>query len=86
MSVTTKVFVVGGNQAVRLPKEFRFDTSEVFIRRDHLTGDVVLSPRPNSWNGFFALYATTVLPADFMSKEDRAQGESSRDPFAGNAT
>ena len=40
---TAKIFMTGRSQAVRLPAEFRFDTDEVFIRRDAETGDVVLS-------------------------------------------
>ena len=39
---TTRVFANGNSQAVRLPKEFRFAGSEVFIRKDAMTGDVVL--------------------------------------------
>ena len=39
---TTRVFTNGNSQAVRLPKKFRFDGSEVFIRKDAATGDVVL--------------------------------------------
>lgn len=38
---TAKVFIHGGSQAVRLPKEFRFDTTEVHIRR--VGSEVVLS-------------------------------------------
>ncbi len=30
---TAKLFKHGGSQAVRLPKDFRFDTAEVRIRR-----------------------------------------------------
>jgi virulence-associated protein VagC len=37
-----KVFWTGRSQAVRLPREFRFDTSEVSIRRDGTR--VVLEP------------------------------------------
>lgn len=82
MSSTAKIFTTGRSQAVRLPLEFRFDCNEVYIRRDPATGDVVLSRRPDSWNGFFALYETTEVPADFMSAADRKQGEQLRDPFA----
>lgn len=40
-----KVFWSGRSQAVRIPKEFRFDTDEVTIRRE---GDVILlEPVPN---------------------------------------
>jgi len=52
MQRTAKVFMNNRNQAVRLPKEFQFSTSEVYIRKE---GDnVVLSPRPTDWSGFLA--------------------------------
>lgn len=43
MHQTAKVLATGRRQAVRLPLEFRFDVAEIFIRRDPVTGDVVLS-------------------------------------------
>ena len=48
-----KVFENGRSQAVRLPKEYRFDTDEVFVSRE---GDkVILSPKPSvTWENFFA--------------------------------
>lgn len=47
MRRTAKVFMSNRSQAVRLPKEFQFDTQEVYIRRE---GDnVILSPRPAEW-------------------------------------
>lgn len=85
MTSTAKIFTTGRSQAVRLPLEFRFDCSEVYIRRDPTTGDVVLSRRPDAWDGFFALYQSTEVPADFMSEADRQQGEHARDPFADTA-
>jgi antitoxin VapB len=85
MTTTAKLFTTGRSQAVRLPMEYRFEGSEVFIRRDPNTGDVVLSRRPDSWDGFFALYETTDVPADFMSEADRNQGVQTRDPFEGTA-
>ena len=47
-----KVFKNGQSQAVRLPKEFRFDTDEVFVSRD---GDnLILFPKPKiTWEEFF---------------------------------
>ncbi len=48
---TTKVFVSGRCQAVRIPIGYRFDTDEVFIERD---GDrVILTPKPKSWARYF---------------------------------
>jgi antitoxin VapB len=55
MAQTAKLFQNGRSQAVRLPAEFRFEGSEVYIRRDPKTGDVVLSKRPSSWKEFFEL-------------------------------
>ena len=67
---TAKLFVNGASQTVRLPAEFRFDASEeVFIRRDGVTGDVILSARRtcNSWHDFFAIRDQAEVPADFMN-------------------
>lgn len=33
MATTTKVFISGGSQAVRIPKDFRLDTDTVSIER-----------------------------------------------------
>ncbi len=82
MAHAAKLFITGRSQAVRLPREFRFEGTEVFIRRDPITGDVVLSKRPESWDDFFALDATTKVPADFLSQSDRKQRGQDRDPFA----
>ena len=85
MSTIAKVFSNGRSQAVRLPMEFRFEGTEVYIRRDPETGDVVLSRRPDSWEDFFALDKTTKVPADFMTQADRNQGAEARDPSKGVA-
>lgn len=81
MTDTAKLFTTGRSQAVRLPLEYRFEGTEVYIRRDPATGDVVLSRRPASWDGFFALDATTDVPSDFLTEADRDQGHHDRDPF-----
>ena len=47
MEATAKVFTNGNSQAVRLPKAFRVETSEMWISRDAQTGDIVLRPKPN---------------------------------------
>ena len=49
---TAKLFTHGGSQAVRLPKEFRFEGGEVRIRRD---GDrVILEPVERDWAAIWA--------------------------------
>jgi antitoxin VapB len=67
MPQTAKLFRNGRSQAVRLPSEYRFEGSEVYVRRDPATGDVILSRRPESWKDFFALLKTAEVPEDFLS-------------------
>lgn len=67
---TAKLFVNGGSQAVRLPAEFRFEgANEVFIRRDAVSGDVILSAtrRSKAWGDFFALRDQAAVLPDFMN-------------------
>jgi antitoxin VapB len=47
-----KIFMNNRSQAVRLPKEFQFNTPEVFIRKEGI--DVVLSPRPFDWSSYLS--------------------------------
>ena len=75
MPRTAKLFRNGRSQAVRLPADFRFEGSEVFIKQDPSTGDVTLSRRPESWESFFEL-TRAGLPEDFLSNRgDRAPQE-----------
>ncbi len=55
MTQGAKLFWNGRSQAVRLPAEFRFAGDEVYVRRDPVTGDVVLSSRADDWEALFAL-------------------------------
>lgn len=61
MGDTAKVFRTGRSQAVRLPAAYRFDTKEVFVRRDEATGDVILSRRPADWSGLMAAIASAKI-------------------------
>ncbi len=66
---TAKIFQNGQSQAVRLPKEFRFEDSEVFIKK---SGNVVqLIPRSDSWNSLFE--SLKKFSGDFMG--ERVQPE-----------
>jgi antitoxin VapB len=67
MLKTAKLFRNGRSQAVRLPVEYRFEGSEVYVRRDPATGDVILSRRPESWEDLFALMTTVEVPEDFLA-------------------
>ena len=64
-----------GSQAVRLPAEFRFEGSEVEIRRDPGTGEVVLSKPMRSWDDYFAWVRRLGLPDDFLEKRDQPEDD-----------
>jgi antitoxin VapB len=82
MPRTAKLFRNGRSQAVRLPSEYRFEGSEVFVRRDSATGDVILSRRPESWEDFFALLAAAHIPQDFLSdRKEKDAPPQKRDLF-----
>ncbi|MGQ2908676.1 MAG: antitoxin [Aliihoeflea sp.] len=81
MTRIAKVFINGRSQAVRLPAEFRFNGTEVYVSRNE-SGDVVLSEKPNDWNGFLAALGKEKV-GDFLSPEERRQDDAQRDPFAG---
>jgi antitoxin VapB len=61
MVETAKIFWSGRSQAVRLPKEYRFDTEEVRIRRRG--GSVILDPLPKDWAWLDSV--TGAVDADF---------------------
>jgi antitoxin VapB len=67
MPETAKLFLNGRSQAVRLPSKYRFEGSEVYVRRDPATGDVILSRRPDSWKDFFELMKNVEVPANFLA-------------------
>jgi antitoxin VapB len=68
-----KLFRNGRSQAVRLPANLRFEGTEVYVRQDPASGDVILSRRPDSWESFFKLTEEAHLPADFLvDRRDRA--------------
>jgi antitoxin VapB len=69
---TAKLFRNGRSQAVRLPAEYRFEGSEVYVRRDPGTGDVILSRRPESWEDLFILMNALEVPKDFLADRDDA--------------
>ncbi len=64
-----RLFKNGASQAVCLPPEFRFAGDEVYVTRDELTGDVVLSTKPGTevWRDFFEMMRSIEVPNDFMA-------------------
>ena len=72
MARTAKLFRNGRSQAVRLPSEYRFEGSEVYVRRDPANGDVILSRRPESWEDFFEMMKNIDVPSDFLADREDA--------------
>ena len=70
-----KIFWTGRSQAVRLPKDFRFDTDQVRIRRE---GDaVILEPIFSDWSWLKALVGP--VDEDFEKAVNEAQTFKTRD-------
>lgn len=67
--MTAKIFENGGSQAVRLPKEYRFDSNEVSVNK--IGNIVLLSPKLDKWES--VLQAIDMFSEDFMTdgREDR---------------
>jgi antitoxin VapB len=76
-----KLFTTGGSQAVRLPAEFRFEGSEVDIRRDPVTGEVVLSKPLTTWDNYFEWVRTLDLPEDILGTRMQ-RDDDLRNPFS----
>ena len=73
--MTAKVFENGRSQAVRLPKECRFNTDEVAVNR---IGDIVLlMPKTNKWSSF--MQAIDMFSDDFMQDGRDGRLEQERD-------
>ena len=72
---TAKVFWSGRSQAVRLPKEFRFDGAEVAIRRQGR--GVVLEPIEPAAQDAWAWLDRIAgpLPQDFLDALEESEGE-----------
>ncbi|MGA2218626.1 MAG: AbrB/MazE/SpoVT family DNA-binding domain-containing protein [Terracidiphilus sp.] len=73
---TAKLFKNGRSQAVRLPKEFRFEGTEVAVRRDPTTGEVVLSQtcaktNEDTWRQRFAIWDALGSPEDDVLERDQ---------------
>ena len=68
---TAKIFQNGRSQAVRLPKEFRFEGTEVLIKR--VGNAVVLLPRERSWETLFSSLAQFETGFTLTREQPEAQ-------------
>jgi antitoxin VapB len=66
-----KLFTNGKSQAVRLPKKYRFEGHEVYIKR--IGNTVVLIPKDNPWEPF--LKSLDKFTDDFLPRRDQPKLE-----------
>ncbi len=71
---TAKIFRNGQSQAVRLPKEFRLEGEEVFIK--HMGNAVILIPKKNSWDSL--INSLPLFSSDFMQERDQPKEQQQR--------
>jgi antitoxin VapB len=64
---TAKLFKNGQSQAVRLPKEFRFEGQEVYIRR--IGRSVLLVPKDDPWREM--IDSLEKFSDDFMGEREQ---------------
>lgn len=76
MVSVAKIFTNGASQAVRLPKEFRFDANEVCIKR--IGSALLLFPKDAAWQ----LMAESLGKADedFMADRNQPRRADKRKP------
>jgi antitoxin VapB len=69
--MTAKLFQNGSSQAVRLPKEYRFEGEEVYINR--IGNMVVLIPKDDPWRSLLDSLGT--VNEDFLANRDQGTYE-----------
>ena len=74
---TAKLFQNGGSQAVRLPKEFQFSGTEVFVKK--LGNVVLLIPTQDPWRTLFD--SLDHFSDDFMESREQPEPQVREDLF-----
>ncbi len=72
---TAKLFRNGQSQAVRLPKEFRFEDDHVFVKKSG--NAVVLLPAKNSWDTL--IQSLEKFSDDFMAERKQPKVQKRED-------
>ena len=75
---TAKLFANGRSQAVRLPKEYRFEGTEVFIKK--VGNTVVLIPATESWQSL--VDSLDQFSDDFLENREQPEQQERESPFA----
>lgn len=58
-----KIFMNGRSQAIRLPKDYRFDTDEVYISKQG--ANIIITAKKPTWDEFFD--ADPAFANDFLN-------------------
>lgn len=74
---TAKLFQNGQSQAVRLPKEFRFQGDDVFIKK--MGNATILLPRNDPWRSLFN--SLNKFSDDFMDERNQPKQQKRDDLF-----
>lgn len=72
---SSKVFISGNSQAIRLPKEFQVNEKELFIQK--VGNSIILFPKTDPWKVFEE--SLTEFSEDFMADGRNQPGEQIRD-------
>ena len=75
---TAKLFQNGRSQAVRLPKEYRFEGDEVFVKK--VGNAVILLSGINSWEPLFS--SLSQFSDDFMETRNQPEQQEREALFA----
>jgi antitoxin VapB len=75
---TARLFKNGQSQAVRLPKEFRFEGEEVFIKK--MGNAAILIPMTNPWKPLFD--SLNKFSDDFMETREQPEHQDREDIFS----
>ncbi len=78
MIATAKVFMTGNSQAIRLPKAFRVQTSEVWITKSGNSGAMTIQPKPSADDlaAFLAELRSMPPSEEFLQPRDDAPSPS----------
>ncbi len=74
---TAKLFKNGQSQAVRLPKEFRFEGEKVFIKK--IGNTIILIPLKTPWKSLFN--SLDKFSDDFMEAREQPEQQHREDLF-----
>lgn len=74
---TAKIFQNGKSQAIRLPKEFRMEGKEVYIKREGEA--IILLPIEKSWDPL--IKSLDHFADDFKMERNQPEANQSREPM-----